>query len=76
MTIELRSDTFSRPSAAMYEALQSAELGDDVYGEDPTVAALERRAAELTGKEAALLVTSGTQGNLTAVSARCRRGTR
>ena len=72
--IDLRSDTFTKPTAAMYEALRDAPLGDDVYGEDPTVRRLEERAAELTGKEAALLVSSGTQGNLVAFMALCERG--
>lgn len=72
--VELRSDTFSTPSPEMVAALADAPLGDDVYGEDPTVNRLERRAAELTGNEAALLVTSGTQGNLTAVLAHTRPG--
>ncbi|HEX2510471.1 MAG TPA: GntG family PLP-dependent aldolase [Microvirga sp.] len=72
--IDLRSDTFTKPTAAMYEALRDAPLGDDVYGEDPTVRRLEERAAELTGKEAALLVSSGTQGNLVALMALCERG--
>jgi threonine aldolase len=73
-SIELRSDTFTLPSEAMYAALRDAPLGDDVYGEDPTVARLEALAAEKTGKEAALLVTSGTQGNLVALLAQCERG--
>src|SRR4051812_43852509 len=61
--VDLRSDTVTRPSAAMREAMLRAEVGDDVYGEDPTVAALERRAAELTGKEAAVFAPSGTMAN-------------
>jgi threonine aldolase len=72
--VDLRSDTFTLPSDAMYAALREAPLGDDVYGEDPTVSRLERLAAELTGKDAALLVASGTQGNLTALMAQCERG--
>ncbi len=71
---ELRSDTFSLPSPEMYDALRSAPLGDDVYNEDPTVERLQRRAADLTGKQAALLVTSGTQGNLAALLAQTRPG--
>jgi threonine aldolase len=65
--IDLRSDTVTQPTRAMREAMLTAEVGDDVYGEDPSINALEARAAELTGKEAAVLVTSGTQGNLTAM---------
>lgn len=72
--VDLRSDTFSLPTDAMYEALRQAPLGDDVYGEDATVRALETRAAAVTGKEAALLVTSGTQGNLVALMSVCDRG--
>lgn len=72
--IELRSDTFTLPSDAMYVELGRARLGDDVYGEDPTVARLERRAATLTGQDAALLVTSGTQANLVALIAQTRPG--
>ncbi len=73
-SVDLRSDTFSLPSPEMYEALQRAALGDDVYGEDPTVNMLEARAAALTGKEAALLVSSGTQANLVALLSLCDRG--
>jgi threonine aldolase len=62
--VELRSDTFTRPSPAMRRAMAEAEVGDDVWNEDPTVARLEALAAELTGKEAAVFVSSGTQGNL------------
>ncbi len=65
--IDLRSDTVTRPTAAMRRAMAEAEVGDDVYGEDPTVAALERRTAELLGKEAALFVPSGTMANQIAV---------
>jgi threonine aldolase len=72
--IDLRSDTFTLPSEAMYAALRRAPLGDDVYREDPTVVHLEAAAAEKTGKDAALLVTSGTQGNLVALLAQCERG--
>ena len=61
--IDLRSDTVTRPTAAMREAMFRAEVGDDVYGEDPTVNRLERRAAEIVGKEAALFVPCGTMGN-------------
>ena len=62
--VELRSDTFTRPTEAMRRAMYEAEVGDDVWGEDPTVKRLEERAADLLGKEAALFVPSGTQGNL------------
>jgi threonine aldolase len=65
--IDLRSDTVTRPTAAMREAIARAQVGDDVFGDDPTVAALEERIAALLGKEAALFVTSGTQGNLCAL---------
>ena len=61
--IDLRSDTVTRPTAEMRAAMASAEVGDDVYGEDPTVNLLERRAAEIFGREAALFVPSGTMGN-------------
>lgn len=74
--IDLRSDTVTLPSPAMRAAMHCAELGDDVYGEDPTVNRLETLAAELLGKEAALLVVSGTMGNLTALLAHCTRGQR
>src|SRR3990172_9142156 len=73
-TIDLRSDTITLPSPEMRQAMASAELGDDVFGEDPTVNRLQEMAAERLGKEAALLVTSGTQGNLTALLTHCRRG--
>jgi len=72
--IDLRSDTVTLPSPEMRKAMADAELGDDVFGEDPTVNQLEEFAAELLGKEAALLVTSGTQGNLAALLTHCRRG--
>jgi threonine aldolase len=74
--IDLRSDTVTLPSPAMREAIARAELGDDVYGEDPTVNRLEEMAAAMLGKEAALLVTSGTMGNLIAMLVHCPRGTR
>src|SRR5687767_9756757 len=64
--IDLRSDTVTLPPPAMRDAMSVAELGDDVFGEDPTVRALEARAAEMMGKEAALFVPSGTMGNLLA----------
>jgi len=72
--IDLRSDTVTRPSEGMREAMASAEVGDDVYGDDPTVRALEERVAHLLGKEAALFVSSGTQSNLTALLSHCGRG--
>jgi len=72
--VDLRSDTVTRPTAAMREAMACADVGDDVFGDDPTVNALQERIAALLGKEAALFVTSGTQGNLTAVMSHCQRG--
>src|SRR5215469_4689348 len=74
MLIDLRSDTVTLPSPAMREAMYHAELGDDVYGEDPTVNRLEALAAEMLGKEAALFVASGTMGNAVALLTHCRRG--
>ncbi len=73
-TIDLRSDTVTRPTPAMRRAMFEAHVGDDVYGEDPTVNELEHRVAALLGKEAALLVPSGTMGNLIAVLTHCNRG--
>lgn len=73
-TIDLRSDTVTLPIPAMREAIYRAELGDDVFGEDPTVNRLEKMAAERVGKEAALLVASGTMGNLVCVLTHCGRG--
>jgi threonine aldolase len=73
-SVELRSDTFTRPSAAMREAIAQAEVGDDVWNEDPTVHRLEELAAELTGKAAAVLVTSGTQGNLIGILSHAQHG--
>lgn len=72
--IDLRSDTVTKPTPAMWEAIAQAEIGDDVYGEDPTVNRLEEMTAERLGKESALFVTSGTQGNLAAVLTHCGRG--
>ena len=72
--IDLRSDTFTKPSPEMRRAMAEAEVGDDVYGEDPNANALEERGAELLGKEAGLFVSSGTQGNLVAQLAHLRRG--
>ena len=73
-TIDLRSDTVTRPTPAMREAMYRADVGDDVYGEDPTVNRLERLAADRLGKEAALFVVSGTMGNLVALLTHCGRG--
>lgn len=74
MPIDLRSDTVTLPTPAMREAMKTADVGDDVFGDDPTVNALEARAAELLGKEAGLFVTSGTMGNLVAQMAHLGRG--
>lgn len=72
--IDLRSDTVSQPTDAMRADMAAAEVGDDGYGEDPTVNELQEMVADLLGKEAALFVTSGTQGNLCALLAHCGRG--
>ncbi len=72
--IDLRSDTVTRPTAAMLAAMAAAELGDDVFGDDPSVNALQARIAALLGKEAALFVPTGTQSNLCALMAHCGRG--
>jgi threonine aldolase len=72
--IDLRSDTVTRPTAAMRAAMAAAEVGDDVYGEDPTVNRLQERAAELLGKPAALFVPSGTMANQIALLCHCERG--
>src|SRR5216117_1979239 len=72
--VDLRSDTVTRPSAAMRKAMLEAELGDDVFGDDPTVNRLQERAAEIFGFEAALLFPSGTQSNLAALMSHCQRG--
>lgn len=72
--IDVRSDTVTQPTPAMREAMARAEVGDDVYGDDPTVRALEARAAERLGKEAALFVPSGTMGNQLALFTHCNRG--
>ncbi len=72
--IDLRSDTVTQPTPAMREAMARAEVGDDVFGEDPTVNRLEAMAAEKMGKEAALFVPSGTMGNLASILAHCERG--
>jgi threonine aldolase len=72
--IDLRSDTVTKPTAEMRAAMLAAEVGDDVYGEDPTVNRLEALAAAMLGKEAALFVCSGTQSNLLALLSHCERG--
>ncbi|WP_282604332.1 low-specificity L-threonine aldolase [Pelagibius sp. Alg239-R121] len=72
--IDLRSDTVTRPSAGMRQAMADAEVGDDVYGEDPTVDALQAKAAELLGKEAGLFLPTGTQSNLVGLMTHCQRG--
>ena len=72
--IDLRSDTVTEPTPAMRRAMADADVGDDVFGDDPTVNALEERAAELLGKEAGLFVASGTMGNLVAQMAHLARG--
>ena len=72
--IDLRSDTVTRPNAKMRAAMANAEVGDDVYGEDPTVNRLEQRAAEIFGKEAAVFVPTGTMGNSMAVKLHTRHG--
>ncbi|NCG23801.1 MAG: low-specificity L-threonine aldolase [Actinobacteria bacterium] len=72
--IDLRSDTVTRPTEAMRAAMASAEVGDDVFGDDPSVNLLQDTVAERLGKEAALFVSSGTQSNLVALLAHCQRG--
>jgi threonine aldolase len=72
--IDLRSDTFTQPTPAMREAMANAEVGDDVFEEDPTLKELEMLAAKKTGKESALFVPSGTMGNLISVLSHCQRG--
>jgi threonine aldolase len=72
--IDLRSDTVTKPTPEMREAMAEAEVGDDVYGDDPTVNRLQEMAAEMLGKEAALFVASGTMGNLLALLVHCQRG--
>ena len=74
MMIDLRSDTVTRPTPAMRAAMAAAEVGDDVYGEDPTVNRLEERAAAIMGKEAAVFVPTGTMGNTIAVKIHTRHG--
>ena len=73
-TIDLRSDTVTRPTAGMLAAMANAKVGDDVYGEDPTIQALETRVADLLHKEAALFMPSGTQSNLIGMLIHCNRG--
>jgi threonine aldolase len=72
--IDFRSDTVTQPTKAMRQAMAKAEVGDDVFGEDPTVNRLQEMAAERMGKEAGLFVPSGTMGNLAAILAHCGRG--
>src|SRR5208282_5978220 len=72
--VDLRSDTVTRPSDEMRQAMAAAEVGDDVYGEDPTVNRLEKRAAEILGKEAAVLVPTGTMGNTVAIKIHTQHG--
>lgn len=72
--IDLRSDTVTKPTPSMRAAMEAAEVGDDVYGEDPTVNQLEALVAEMLGKEAAVFVASGTMGNLISVLSHCSRG--
>ena len=72
--IDLRSDTVTLPTPPMRAAMAAAEVGDDVYGEDPTVNRLQEMSAEMLGKEAALFVPSGTQGNLLGILCHCERG--
>jgi len=73
-SIDYRSDTLTQPSADMREQMAHATVGDDVYGEDPSVNQLEQTAAQLLGKQAGLFVSSGTQGNLLAILGHCQRG--
>ncbi len=72
--VDLRSDTVTRPTAAMREAMAAAVVGDDVFGDDPSVNALQGKVAAMLGKEAALFVSSGTQANLCAQMSHCQRG--
>jgi threonine aldolase len=73
-TVDLRSDTVTQPTPAMREAMLAAPLGDDVFGDDPSVNALQARIADITGKQAALFMPTGTQSNLCALMAHCERG--
>ena len=72
--IDLRSDTVTKPSKKMRSVMYEAEVGDDVYGEDPSINKLEKDVAERLGKEAGIFMTSGTQSNLCAVLTHCARG--
>ena len=72
--IDVRSDTVTRPDAAMRQAMMVADVGDDVYGDDPTVNKLQAMAAKLLGHEAALFMPTGTQSNLVALLTHCQRG--
>jgi threonine aldolase len=72
--VDLRSDTFTKPTPKMRQAMAAAEVGDDVWGEDPTAQCLEEKAAARMGKEAAVFVASGTQGNLVSLLTHCGRG--
>jgi len=72
--VDLRSDTVTRPTAGMRRAMAEAEVGDDVFGDDPTVNRLQDRAAALFGFEAALFFPTGTQSNLAALMSHCQRG--
>ncbi|KAA1005398.1 hypothetical protein FVF58_29165 [Paraburkholderia panacisoli] len=71
---DFRSDTVTRPSAPMRAAMAAAEVGDDAYGDDPTVNRLEATVCDMLGKESALFVSSGTQANLIALMSHCERG--
>jgi len=73
-TLDLRSDTVTQPSASMKQVMFDAPLGDDVFGDDPTINKLEQKAADLLNKEAAIFCSSGTQSNLIALMAHCQRG--
>jgi threonine aldolase len=73
-TIDLRSDTVTRPTEEMRKIMARAQVGDDVYGDDPTVNHLEKQAAEMTGFESAVFATSGTQANLIGIMSHCQRG--
>ncbi|MCH8087508.1 MAG: DegT/DnrJ/EryC1/StrS family aminotransferase, partial [Chloroflexi bacterium] len=72
--VDFRSDTVTHPTPEMYRAMMEAELGDDEYGDDPTLNRLEALAAEMLGKETAVFTPSGTMSNLVAILAHCRRG--
>ena len=74
MLIDLRSDTVTRPDKGMLQVMHGAEVGDDVFGDDPTVIDLESESAGMFGKEAALFLPSGTQSNLAALLSHCDRG--